>query len=336
MSEKVQILKKRIEENLLGHFSKVVPLNHPINQAYRYAVFPPGKLFRPLLVMAIAEDFDKYFDTKNTNRTKIYPNHCYFASAMELHHAYTLVHDDLPCVDNDVQRRGRPTLHVEFGEWQALLVGDGLLNASYQLLAKIQIDCIGELIKFVSCCLGPRGLVQGQVLDLSGSVDFTVLLRMLEYKTSRLIQASLVGSAAITIAEKKKFNEKLISINSNQQRRILLDLFCVGKHLGLVFQLLDDLCDLVEQAESDHEMEVNTFIIDPLEPNRQLLASIAELRKFINKYQLQVLQMVLSEYFFKTRSSLQRHQAVIENKLSGRGGKTSFSVVPIIDELSFF
>lgn len=167
-STKLDKVRSGLTNNLQQHLSELIPLEHYIGQVYKYAVFPTGKMIRPLLVKAVISDFsselihDSFYINLGPDS-----NHAYLASAIELHHAYTLVHDDLPCMDNDTIRRGKATTHLIYGEWAALLVGDGLLNLSYQLLSKIRAECLGDLIRFISWGVGPKGLIQGQVMDLS-------------------------------------------------------------------------------------------------------------------------------------------------------------------------
>ena len=121
---------EQIEKILSLHLTRSLP-HHAIKDVYFYASLPGGKLFRPHLVWSILKDLNptQYLDSiQNFNS-----NHAYLSSAVEFHHTYTLLHDDLPAMDNDLTRRGKPCTHIAFGEWQALLAGDGLLNISYQI-----------------------------------------------------------------------------------------------------------------------------------------------------------------------------------------------------------
>ena len=125
-------IQDEISQNLKLHLKQCIP-NQLMKEVYEYCVLPPGKLFRPKLVYAIAKDL-----SEKTN-LQITQNHKYLASFVEVHHAYTLVHDDLPCMDDDDFRRGKPSAHKAYGEWKALLAGDGLLNVSYELLSKLTL-----------------------------------------------------------------------------------------------------------------------------------------------------------------------------------------------------
>jgi geranylgeranyl pyrophosphate synthase len=120
--------------------------NHSLKEAYQYVLFPPGKLFRPLLFLNLLED-------NGLNPQDYYET----AVGLELHHSYTLVHDDLPCMDDDDMRRGRPSAHKKFNEWKAILIGDGLLNLSYQAFDS-------RLVKPFSMLLGLMDLFRDKFL----------------------------------------------------------------------------------------------------------------------------------------------------------------------------
>ena len=116
---------EEIENTLSYHLDLLLP-HHKSREVYEYATLPGGKLFRPCLVWSILYDLDptlykKSVQDKNSSHAKL-------ASAVEFHHSYTLLHDDLPCMDDDTIRRGKACTHLVFGQWQALLAGDGLLN----------------------------------------------------------------------------------------------------------------------------------------------------------------------------------------------------------------
>ena len=240
----IDIMRRHISSHLDFHLKHSVP-HHDIGDVYRYGVLPPGKLFRGLLVMALACD-----DGIEQEKIKdAHSDHALMASFVEIHHAYTLVHDDLPSMDDDDMRRGRPSLHKRFGQWKAVLVGDGLMGLGYYLLSFIESPQRGELLRFVSWATGPKGLIQGQVLDMAGEgrESFDVLKRLHILKTARLIQVALVGSTLLL----KKRDDVL-----------LREMFRLGHHLGLLFQFLDDLTELVSPLTS-HEEAVNPWLIHP-------------------------------------------------------------------------
>jgi geranylgeranyl diphosphate synthase type II len=209
-----------IEKNL----QKVLPPpNHfppVIHEAMHYAVFTGGKRFRPVLTLAACEASGGKIEDA------LLP-----AAALELIHCYSLVHDDLPALDNDDMRRGKPTCHKRFGEATAILAGDGLLTLAFQVLSRIQPASKAlNLIAEISTASGTYGMIGGQVADLT--VDPAGLdLPMLDYisinKTGQLIKASAVSGA----------------IAANASRDMHHHMLKFGELLGLTFQSVDDLID---------------------------------------------------------------------------------------------
>ncbi len=194
-----------------------------LHQAMRYAVLDGGKRVRPLLAFAAAE-----LVGADISRAHI------AAASVELIHAYSLVHDDMPCMDDDVLRRGKPTCHVQYDEATALLVGDSLQTLAFQLLAehKLSDDAARqlEMLKLLANASGSRGMAGGQAIDLA-SVGKALSLPELEFmhihKTGALIRAAILLGAQcgnVTAAQLAK-----------------LDRF--GKCVGLAFQVVDDVLD---------------------------------------------------------------------------------------------
>ncbi|MGH8753994.1 MAG: polyprenyl synthetase family protein [Burkholderiales bacterium] len=212
-------------ESTLG--SVLPPADVPpqrLHQAMRYAVLGGGKRVRPLLAFAAGE-----VARADVERVAI------VAAAVELIHAYSLVHDDLPCMDNDVLRRGKPTCHVEYDEATALLVGDSLQSLAFQLLAEYRLSDDPaqqlEMLKLLTAASGSRGMAGGQAVDLD-STGKTLTLPELEYmhihKTGALIRAAvLLGAYCGNSFEKKQLGK--------------LDHF--AKCIGLAFQVVDDVLD---------------------------------------------------------------------------------------------
>jgi farnesyl diphosphate synthase len=198
-----------------------------LHQAMRYAVLDGGKRVRPLLAFAAAELVDA-----EPSRAQ------YAAASVELIHAYSLVHDDMPCMDNDVLRRGKPTCHVQYDEATALLVGDSLQTLAFQLLAEHRLSddaqCQLEMIKLLALASGSRGMAGGQAIDLA-SVGKSLSVPELEFmhihKTGALIRAAILLGAHCGNATAAQFAK--------------LDHF--GKCVGLAFQVVDDVLD----AEAD-------------------------------------------------------------------------------------
>lgn len=270
--------------------------NDLLREGHLYAVCPPGKLFRPMLVWAILQD--TLSSNSQTNWTVEHPNHALFAAALEIHHAYTLVHDDMPCMDNDDYRRGRLSTHKKFGQWQALLIGDGLLNISYQLIAKI--DCPqSTLLKIMSWALGPKGLILGQALDLSGEMakSFSSLYRTHELKTGRLIQLSILGSYLLAEAH----------INLKTAKNLAR----LGQSMGLVFQFLDDLTELAVSEISEHEAQIGPWFHHPKQTYETLTAHLIRLKSLTTEYKLTHFQAVLRTYFDKINHTLDSGETFI-------------------------
>ncbi len=222
---------------------------HPkIRDLLQYATLPPGKLFRPRLLEALALDL-QVSDVRAVEA---------LGCALEFHHAYSLVHDDLPCMDNDLERRGKPATHVAFGEWQALLGGDSLLALSYATLEEIRHPHAGDLRRLFHWATGARGLIMGQWIDLAheGESQAGLLVRMHELKTARLMQVATVGAYLLSPQEK----------TSAGLKRMLR----YGASVGVGFQLLDDLDDLCASALSAHERAVNPFLQAPAQMRQRL------------------------------------------------------------------
>jgi farnesyl diphosphate synthase len=189
----------------------------------RYSVLDGGKRVRPLLAYAAGE-----LSNAPVERVEI------AAAAVELIHAYSLVHDDMPCMDDDVLRRGKPTCHVEYDEATALLVGDALQSLAFQLLSEHRLNDDAarqlQMVKLLAVASGSRGMAGGQAIDLA-SVGKQLTLPELEqmhiHKTGALIRAAILLGAHCG--------------NLNQVQLDKLDHF--GKCMGLAFQVVDDVLD---------------------------------------------------------------------------------------------
>jgi farnesyl diphosphate synthase len=195
-----------------------------LHEAMRYAVLEGGKRVRPLLAFAAGE-----LAGARPERLEL------AAAAVELIHAYSLVHDDLPCMDDDVLRRGKPTVHVEFDEATALLVGDALQSLAFQLLAEHTLaDEPGaqlEMVKLLAAAAGSRGMAGGQQIDLDSTgqpLSLPELESMHIHKTGALIRAAVLLGAACGGAAGAELRERLDQY---------------AKTVGLAFQVVDDLLD---------------------------------------------------------------------------------------------
>lgn len=266
-------LRSKITYNLHQHIQKKRP-EDPLKPAYSYFFDSAGKLFRPSLVYAMAFDLGE-----------VTSNHELFASFIEIHHTYSLIHDDLPCMDNAERRRGKSSLHKVFGEWQALLTGDGLINLSYSLLADLETPLLPQLLKLATWALGPKGMIQGQCWDLSlkAPESFLSLIEIHKLKTSRLIQVALIGSAWLS------------------QYKTTRNIFRLGHKLGILFQLFDDLLE-VEMAHQDksqdHQQEQkNAFYLFPQESLNFIQETLPQLETLLDELKLRQTQKLIYEYF---------------------------------------
>lgn len=259
-----------------------------------YAVLPAGKLFRPRLVEALALDLNQ----------AITEDHKHLAVAIELHHAYTLVHDDLPAMDNDLIRRGKPSTHAQFGEWKAILAGDALLISSFQILMNIKNIHLRELHQLMTWATGAKGLIEGQFRDLAANGKLTTedVIRIHELKTARLIQLATLGS--YYLSEKINLKGKI-------------EFLRLGREIGVSFQLLDDLSDLTDVTISDHEKMINPFIQNTNQALRELRNSHRRLTKIVFNHKLKHLEKMLDNYFKTSQAQLLENFSLIENKING-------------------
>ena len=217
----------RVEQAL----SDWVPASTPagLGEAMRYAVLDGGKRLRPLLVLAAAEAVQGHADAALRA-----------ACAVELIHAYSLVHDDMPCMDNDVLRRGKPTVHVQFGEATALLAGDALQALAFELLTP-EGDAVppamqADLCRLLACAAGAHGMAGGQAIDLASvgkPLAEPELRAMHRLKTGALLQGSVRMGAAC-------------ASDVPTAARKALDNY--GAAIGLAFQVVDDILDVTADS----------------------------------------------------------------------------------------
>jgi farnesyl diphosphate synthase len=202
-----------------------------LGEAMRYAVLNGGKRLRPLLVLATAEAVGNEASSAAALRA---------ACAIELIHAYSLVHDDMPCMDNDVLRRGKPTVHVQFGEAQALLAGDALQTLAFEFLtpqdasvpAAVQAACVGLLAR----ASGYQGMAGGQAIDLASvgqRLTEDQLRQMHRLKTGALLLCSVHMGAAC---------------EPGVPAAVQAALSRFGQALGLAFQVVDDVLDVTADS----------------------------------------------------------------------------------------
>ena len=200
-----------------------------VDKAMNYALTAPGKRLRPLLLLSFIQDCG--FSAEHGWQC---------AAAIEMVHTYSLIHDDLPSMDNDDLRRGRPTVHKRFDEATAILAGDALLTKAFELLAdsKYTDEEKVQLVSILSKCAGHQGMIKGQDLDLSlltkENIEIDDLSMMEYYKTGMMLTAPLLCAAVLT--------------KHTELETQILD---IGKKIGLAFQIQDDVLDY---TSSEQEM----------------------------------------------------------------------------------
>lgn len=238
-----------IEQALPMYLPSKGKLQDTVIEAMAYACEGGGKRLRPVLLM-------EFCRLCCGDTVRALP----FAAAIEMIHSYSLVHDDLPCMDNSPLRRGKPSTHAAYGETMALLAGDALLNRAFEVMLdrhNLQTVCADAALNaafVLSDCAGINGMIGGQVIDLQSEgnvIDDTVLKALQEGKTAALIRAAchmgcLVGGG-------------------NAQQCEFADRF--GYYLGLAFQVIDDILDVTSTEEqlgkpigSDAENQKNTYV----------------------------------------------------------------------------
>lgn len=215
----------------------------PLFEAMQYAVLNGGKRMRPLLVYATGEALGcsvEFLDAA--------------AAAVELIHCYSLIHDDLPAMDNDDLRRGKPTCHKAFGEATAILAGDALLTLAFQTLSDSTLNPIPaeqqiQMVRTLSEKSGMKGMVEGQALDLASEgnhqvISFENLCYLHHKKTGTLIEASVALGAigSLGSASSIKANENIQAIIPKLQE--------YARCIGLAFQIQDDILDITSNTET--------------------------------------------------------------------------------------
>jgi farnesyl diphosphate synthase len=222
----VQARQDDVEDALQRWVSDESPAG--LGLVMRYAVLDGGKRLRPLLVMAAAEAVSG--DSASALRAAV---------AVELIHAYSLVHDDMPCMDNDVLRRGKPTVHVKYGEAQAMLAGDAMQALAFEVLtpdAGMPPALMSTLVRLLARASGHHGMAGGQAIDLASvgrELDEHALRDMHRRKTGLLLQASVMMGAACGPAD-------AAALDALKE---------YGAAIGLAFQVVDDVLDVTQDSE---------------------------------------------------------------------------------------
>lgn len=231
-------------EQYLKDLFEILP-NSRVVEAMKYSLEAGGKRARPKLLFAALKDYGLSEELGYAA-----------GAAIEMIHTYSLIHDDLPAMDNDTLRRGLPTCHIAFDEATAILAGDGLLTHAFYLAANASSNpsIAMNIVKAVSMYSGAAGMIHGQCLDLAAeqqkSIEVEDILQIHEYKTAKLLTLPLLCAAYL--ANKEEDCDQWIEF---------------GKHIGLAFQIQDDILDVTSSEEvlgkninSDVEQEKNTYV----------------------------------------------------------------------------
>lgn len=265
----MQAIRERTTAALDRHLPLGSHAPQRLHEAMRYACLNGGKRLRPILVHAAGETAGAQPSTLD-----------FCAAAVEMIHVYSLVHDDMPCMDNDTLRRGQPTCHVQFDEATALLVGDALQTQAFVTLADtpLQAATINALVRTLAHATGAAGMAGGQAIDLAAvgkQLDAAQLEQMHVLKTGALIRASIrMGGLA---------GESL-----TPEELELLDRF--GKVLGLLFQVVDDILDCTASTDVLGKTAGKDAASD--KPTYVSLMGLAGARSFSNDLLTQAQQLI--------------------------------------------
>ena len=215
-------LQKRINSQIDTYFSS----NSQIQEAMEFALTAPGKRVRPLLIYLVGDIYNIPLERLDS-----------LALASEIIHTYSLVHDDLPCMDDDDLRRGQPTLHKKYSESTAVLAGDAMQSLAVQIILedeKLSNELKVSIISLLMKNIGYKGMILGQEQDISfekKSVSKEEIIQMNYLKTGLLIEFCILAPLLIAEIEKNEWNK-------------------IAKNVGIAFQLVDDLLDLEESEEN--------------------------------------------------------------------------------------
>ncbi len=247
----------QVNQALQKYFVKQENHQQSIYNAMEYSLFSGGKRIRPVLTLACAELFGDPEDAMP------------FACALEMIHTYSLIHDDLPCMDDDELRRGKPTNHIVYGEAMAVLAGDALLNAAFETVlkhAKVAPPLAIEGLKVIAESSGTEGMIGGQVIDLESegkATDAVTLMSMHIHKTGALMMAAAKVGALVAGGSKED----------------VLNMENFARYLGVAFQIKDDILDVESSTDvlgkpvgSDSANEKTTFVsLYGLEQSKKML-----------------------------------------------------------------
>ncbi len=269
----IKLEKSQIEQKL-PQLIEALDAPNNLKESMSYSLKAGGKRIRPLLLLATLKGYNKPFELGYS-----------VACAIEMIHTYSLIHDDLPAMDDDDLRRGKATNHKVFGEAMAILAGDGLLTYSFNIissLADVDAETKIKLIQNISEAAGPEGMVGGQVADMEGEgkpLSVEELQGIHHHKTGDLLAVSVKAGAILSGASDNEIE--------------LLGTF--AKHLGIAFQIKDDILDVVGDEEalgkpvgSDEENDKSTYpsILGMDKAKEKLAYHLEEAKKSLYKVEI--------------------------------------------------
>lgn len=225
LKQQLTSIQQRIEQQLEQKLASLNIADQHLAKAMHYGLLNGGKRLRPFLVYATAEALGASLDQADAA-----------AVAMEMIHSYSLVHDDLPAMDNDDLRRGKPTCHIVYGEANAILAGDGLLTAAFEVIANAQeltVEQRLQLIQILAPAAGGAGMVAGQSTDLNHvnkGMTLAELEAMHRNKTGALIRAAVLMGAVCANAKLTAAQQQALTVYADA--------------IGLAFQIWDDVLDV--------------------------------------------------------------------------------------------
>ncbi|NDO46108.1 polyprenyl synthetase family protein [Clostridium sp. MD294] len=262
--EQISIKAKEIDDYLQKRLPQQSEYPSEIFEAMRYSIFAGGKRLRPILLLSACEalggETEKAID---------------FACAIEMIHTYSLIHDDLPAMDNDDYRRGMLTSHKKFGEATAILAGDGLLHHAFEIMSNACVkDCTIQTVKAMQSIAhgaGVYGMLSGQVVDVLSEgkqIDEKTMYFIHKNKTAAMLQGALKAGAILAGATQKQ-------IEMMEQ---------AGEKIGVAFQIADDILDITSTLEelgkpvhSDEKNEKNTYItMYGIEKSKQMVETLSQ------------------------------------------------------------
>ena len=274
VSARLQWVEHGLERWVAGAADGSIDVNAPVElaAAMRYAVLDGGKRLRPLLALAAYEALLNQPGSASAatvapvapvapvaQSMQISESALRAACAVELIHAYSLVHDDMPCMDNDVLRRGKPTVHVQFGQAGALLAGDALQALAFELLTpdsstitpSIAPHLQAQLMQILARASGLHGMAGGQAIDLA-SVGSPLSQHQLQHmhalKTGALLSASVMMGAHVGLAQRTKAPLLTNTPRAEDDVHALRELHSYSQAIGLAFQVIDDVLDVTADS----------------------------------------------------------------------------------------